>query len=237
METAATLKHLAESLGADYFGVADLGSAREFVLAQGGQEIADYPVAISIGIVLLDTLVDLLPTREKDGGGVLYRHHAYDVVNTALDLIALQVANTLQRSGYRALPVGASKRTDDAKICGPVSHKLAARLAGLGWIGRSCLLITPEHGPRVRWVSVLTDAPLAPTGRAIEGRCGECRECVNACPARAFTGIPFDEREPRESRYDARACERYFKEEEIRTGSAVCGMCLFVCPFGRRMKR
>jgi epoxyqueuosine reductase len=233
MVIATMLSTLAKSLGADYFGIADLAEAHDYILAQGGHEIAQYPVAVTIGIALLDPLVELLPTREKNGGGVLYHHHAYDVVNTALDQIALQVANALQRRGYRALPIGASKRTDDARICGPFSHKLAAHLAGLGWIGKSCLLVTPDHGPRVRWVTVLTDAPLSPTGSAMESRCGNCQECVKACPVQAFTGTSFDRNEPREARYDARACERHFKEEERRTGVAVCGMCLWVCPFGR----
>jgi epoxyqueuosine reductase len=154
-------------------------------------------------------------------------------VNTALDQIALQVANALQRRGYRALPIGASKRTDDARISGPISHKLAAHLAGLGWIGKNCLLVTPDHGPRVRWVTVLTDAPLAPTGSAMESRCGNCQECVKACPVQAFTGMPFDRDEPREARYDAAACEHHFQDEETRIGVAVCGMCLWACPFGR----
>ena len=233
MDTVQSIKSLAASLGADYVGVADLAKARNFIMAQGGPGVAGYPMGVTIGIALLDPLVDLLPEREKNGGGALYRHHAYDVVNAALDQVALQVANTLQRQGYRALPVAASRRTDEARICGPFSHKLAAHLAGLGWIGRSCLLITPDHGPRVRWVTVLTDAPLEPTGSPMESRCGNCRECVTACPVQAFTGRAFDENEPREARFDARACDHFFREEEKRTGVAVCGMCLWSCPFGR----
>jgi len=237
MDTGNLIKSLAESLGADYFGIADLTGVRDFIIQQGGPEIAAYPTGITMGISLLDPLVELLPDREHNGGGILYRHHAYDVVNAALDQIALRVANTLQGAGYRALPVAASKRTDDARICGPFSQKLAAHLAGLGWIGRSCLLITPDHGPRVRWVTVLTDAPLAPTGKPMESKCGECMACVEACPVQAFTGRLFNEHEPREARYDAAACDRFFKAEEKRTGIPVCGMCLWVCPHGRGKKK
>ncbi len=103
-------------------------------------------------------------------------------MNQALDLIALRVANMLQRAGYGAFPVPASKRTDDEHICGVFSQKLAAHLAGLGWIGKSCLLVTPDHGPRVRWVTVLTDTPLKPTGFPMEPRCGKCTACVDICP-------------------------------------------------------
>ena len=145
---------------------------------------------------------------------MLYRHHTYDIVNGALDQMALQVANTIQRAGYRAFPP-ASKRASDEKIAGIFSHKLAAHMAGLGWIGRSCLLITPDHGPRVRWIAVLTDAPL--TDRDTHGApVGKRTACVDACPIHAFTGEMFAEDEPREARFDAAACDRYFKAMEKR---------------------
>ena len=94
-----------------------------------------------------------------------YKHHAYDTVNDLLDTIALRLSNSLQRQGYRAFPIPASKRAVvDERVAAIFSHKLAAHMAGLGWIGKSCLLITPEAGPRVRWATVLTDAPIARNG-------------------------------------------------------------------------
>jgi epoxyqueuosine reductase len=130
--------------------------------------------------------------------------------------------------------VPASKRAEDERLCAIFSHKLAAHLAGLGWIGKSCLLVTPQAGPRVRWVSVLTNAPLATTARPLEDRCGGCRQCVDICPVQAFSGQPFRADEPREARYDAHKCNRYFEEMKIRDAeSAVRGLCLYVCPYGR----
>ena len=213
MDLDAQLRTLALSLGADYFGVADLSSAHDFILAQGGERVARYPRAVAIGMVLQDSLVDLLPDKDPEGA-ILYRHNSYDVVNQMLDQIGVRVANELQRAGYSAFPVPASKRTDDENICGIFSQKLAAHLAGLGWIGKSCLLITPDHGPRVRWVTILTDAPLRPTGSPMEQQCGECTACVDICPQHAFTGRPFHRDEPREARFDAAACDRYFRELE-----------------------
>ncbi len=162
-------------------------------------------------------------------GASLYRHHSYDVVNAALDGIALRVANTIQHKGFLAFPIPASKRASDELIAGVFSHKLAAHLAGLGWIGKSCLLVTPDHGPRVRWITVLTNAPIAPTGIPMKSRCAECTVCVDICPVHAFTGRLFCEDEPREARFDAAACDRYFKELEAGSGPVVCGLCLFVC--------
>jgi epoxyqueuosine reductase len=229
------IRSLTLSLGADYFGVADLSSALEFILAQGGDRVARYQRAVAIGMVLQDSLVDLLPDKDLKGA-ILYRHNTGDVINQMLDQIGIRVANELQRAGYSAFPVPASKRTDDENISGIFSQKLAAHLAGLGWIGKSCLLITPDHGPRVRWVSILTDAPLHPTGSPIEPRCGDCTACVDICPQHAFTGRIFYEAEPRKARFDAAACDGYFREMEKKKSVAVCGLCLYVCPYGRKSK-
>lgn len=228
------LQLLATSLDADYYGVADLTLARDFILAQGGERAARYPRSVVMGIRLQDSLVDMLPDRDREGA-ILYRHNSYDVVNARLDQIALRVANMLQHEGYGALPVPASKRTSDEKIAGPFSQKLGAHLAGLGWIGKSCLLVTPDHGPRVRWVNVLTDAPLRPTGSPMAPRCGDCTACVDICPEHAFTGRMFAPHEPREARFNAAACDRYYKKLEKELGAAgVCGLCLWVCPHGKK---
>lgn len=140
----------------------------------------------------------------------------------------------MQQSGYRVLPIPASKRYDDERICAVFSHKLGAYLAGLGWIGKSCLLVTPEDGPRVRWTSILKDAPLQPTGEQVEEKCGDCMECVDICPTKAFTGQSFRNNEPREVRYDARKCEKYFETMKEKGHIDVCGMCLYICPHGRK---
>jgi len=221
--------------GADYFGIADLSSARETVLDQGGIEVAGYPRAISIGIALLHPIVNQLPQRAERAMAINYRSHCYDVINARLDQITSRLGSVLQREGYRAFPVPASKRVDDDRICAIFSHKLSAHLAGLGWIGKNCLLITPDMGPRVRWATVLTDAPLGTAGRSMDERCGDCRECVNICPVMAFTGQPFQTGDPRGVRFDAGRCDRYFsrlKEQDQET--AVCGLCLYSCPYGRQ---
>jgi epoxyqueuosine reductase len=234
MDPDSGLPALPRPRGADYYGVADLTGVQDFIRAQGGGRVTGYPRAVIMGIRLLDTLVDLLEDRTDRVGAALYRHNSYDIVNAALDAMALKVANTLQREGYRAFPVPASKRASDELIAGVFSHKLAAHLAGLGWIGKSCLLVTPDYGPRVRWIAVLTDAPLAPTGTPMKSRCGECTACVDICPVHAFTGRPFRKDEPREARFDAASCDRYFKEIGAGSGPVACGLCLFVCPYGRK---
>ena len=113
---------------------------------------------------------------------------------------------------------------------------MAARSAGLGWIGKCCLLVTPNVGPRVRWGSVLTDASLRATKKPMKDGCGDCYECVDICPTKAFTGAPFREEDPREIRYNAHKCDKYLSKMEKTSALGVCGMCLYVCPYGRKNK-
>lgn len=228
------IRELALDEGADFYGVADLAPARDFIQDQGGDEVASYPLAISLGIRIMDSIVDQLPNRQERPVAVNYRHHGYDIINRRLDLLASRLGSLIQKEGYRALPIPASERYDDQHICAVLSHKLAAHLAGHGWIGKSCLLITPKVGPRVRWTTILTDAPLTITGKMMDEHCGDCTECVDICPVSAFTGTPFHPEDPREVRYHAEKCEKYLGEGEE---WAVCGLCVYICPHGRNREK
>jgi epoxyqueuosine reductase len=232
------IRELAGELGVDFYGVADLTPAREEILRQGGRETAEYPRAVSFGISMVDVLVDSLPRRLEDPSvSGHYFHQCYDVINHRLDIIASRLAGELSRQNYRSLPMPAKEHFDYERICAQFSHKLAAHLAGLGWIGKSCLLITPEMGPRVRWNTVLTHAPLEPTGRPMEERCADCSDCVDICPQRAFTGKAFRSEEPREERYDAAKCQDYFISlAQNKHYRVACGLCVYACPYGKDRK-
>lgn len=227
------LREQAEDLGADFYGVADLTPARPFIEEQGGPMPAAYPRGIAVGVTLMHSLVDQLPRHTDRVVAINFRHHAYDLVNQRLDHLTARLASRLQREGHRTLPVPASQTVDGERLCALISHKLVAHLAGLGWIGKNCTLVTPEVGPRVRWATILTTAPLSPTGAAAQEQCGTCRECVDACPAHAFTGEPFRPEEPREVRFDAHACRQYQQQVQEQVGVPVCGICVYSCPHGQ----
>lgn len=221
--------------GADFLGIADVTSARAATAAQSGEQVAGYPRAVSIGIALSSEIVDGLADPPSARAAELYRYYCYDLVNDRLDKAALRIARTIEADGFAAFPVPAAPRAVEAtRLCGLFPSKTAAHLAGLGWIGRSCLLVTPQVGPRVRWAAVLTHAPLQPVGTLAPNQCGTCRKCVDACPAQAFTGRAFDPAEPREARFDAAACNQHLQAVELQTGQRVCGLCVKVCPHGAR---
>ena len=71
----------------------------------------------------------------------------------------------------------------------PLNERQLARRAGLGWIGRNALLISPATGSYRFLGYLLTSAPLAEHIAGLgEDRCGRCTACETRCPTRALTG-------------------------------------------------
>jgi len=224
------LESLAKDMGVSYFGIADLTSARQDITEQGGEFLVQFPRAVSHGFVLINGIVDTLVDHQNIAVLHNYWYYVYQIVNPRLDSISLMLAQILNEAGFQAFVVPSSQTVDRTKLTGVFSHKLAANLAGLGWIGKSALLITPGHGPRVRWGTVLTDAPFE-AGIPMDEMCSDCCECVNACPAHAFTGQAFDKPKPRSEIFAAEACDHYLSKRE--TLHRACGICVYICPLGR----
>lgn len=239
---ADKLEEYAKVQGVDLVGVADLAPAREFIRRTGGDFLAEYPRALSLLIRTSDTVVDRVVHRQDRvqhlASALSYRAHSAQV-GAALERAVTATVFLLESEGWQAYPVFPGRAHDEAQA-GLVSQKIAGHLSGLGWIGKNCLLVSPHFGPRLRLATVLTDAPLT-AGEPAPDRCGACRECVEICPAGAIVGRPFSPEEPREARFDASSCLAYCHSEWGRLGvkdqaapGHVCGLCLYVCPFGRK---
>lgn len=160
----------------------------------------------------------------------------YDRVNHRINELASMLAAEIRDRGFRVQPLAASVRSDPVNIKGDFPHKTAATRAGLGWIGRHCQLVTFKWGSWVRLGTVFTDMDLPcgpPTTRSF---CGRCTRCVEACPAGALTGSSWSPGLPREDILDAKACDRWKKENYSRLhGGHVCGICSAVCPYGLKL--
>lgn len=217
-------------LGADLFGVADLTRYRPY-RGFDGRMLRRFPFGISIGIRLSDAIIDGIT---KEDPTQVYAHH-YVTVNALLDNLTLRISNYCQTRGYQALPVPASQTTRADIHQGAISHKAVAALAGLGWIGRSQLLINPLHGPRMRFASVLTEMPMK-TSEPIKNRCGSCTECAKSCPVGAIKGGDANNDQwVREDVFDPDSCwERLstFRDDPL-YGVSICGICVKVCPYGK----
>lgn len=210
------LREFSLQAGLELFGVADICSIREDFLLQGDLRTS-FHRAIALGKRVLDTVladIDIHPTP-------LYLHH-YRQLNFFLDRTALLVTAFLRDRNFRALPIAASQIVDWQNQRAHLSHKKVGRLAGLGWIGRNNLLVSPDYGAQFRLVTVLTDAPLEPD-REIEADCGDCFECLPRCPARAIRRDKAD--------FDHQACFEQLKEfrRSGLVGQFICGICVKAC--------
>lgn len=232
--SAAACALLEESIlgwGASLVGFADL-------IGAVSPPISEWPGAVSMAVALDPAALEGV----RDGPTADY-YNEYNRVNRALNEIAGRTAELIYGLGYRAEPFPATvpetwqagEWTKTLSVA--FQHKTAATRAGLGWVGKNALLITPRFGPRVRLATVLTDMPL-PVGESITaGRCGKCSACARACPAHAIEGVEWQAGVDRDVLVDARACwesARCLLHERVGVDNAVCGVCVSVCPVGRR---
>ncbi|MBE7059245.1 MAG: hypothetical protein E7389_00310 [Ruminococcaceae bacterium] len=82
-----------------------------------------------------------------------------------------------------ASPVAEGKPVPDVII----DFGQAARICGLGTTGLHGRIITPDYGTFLRFVFIITDAPLE-CDKPFEGEmCDGCGECIKACPGRAIS--------------------------------------------------
>ena len=117
---------------------------------------------------------------------------------------------------------------------GPVLERDFAAEAGVGWHGKSTMLIDPKLGTWFFLGEILTTLEL-PADAPQPARCGSCTRCMTACPTGAIT---------KAHRVDARRCISYLTIElkgsiplEFRPliGDRIygCDTCLDVCPWNR----
>lgn len=211
------VKDLACGLGFTLFGVAELPDLEKLALDLSSTTIRNLTTGIALGVRLSDGVMNDItdhPTR-------LYLHH-YRQTNYFLDRNAWELARLIEEKGATAMAIAASQTIDWINQRGHLSHKEVARRAGLGWIGRNNLLVTPEAGSRVRLVTILTDLELR-TDSPLELNCGICRKCVELCPAGAIAEDP--------SQFDYIKCYEqlgHFKKS-LNLGHYICGVCVKAC--------
>lgn len=117
---------------------------------------------------------------------------------------------------------------------GPVLERSVAQRCGLGWRGKSGMIVRKQGGSRFFIACVLTTLKL-PADAPVKNYCGQCRKCVEVCPTNAIlsTGL-----------VDSRRCLSYWTIEhkgsipvEMRPliGNRIygCDDCVGVCPWNK----
>jgi epoxyqueuosine reductase len=206
-----------EEMKADSFGIGDMSLYQSDLTGLDTTTKERLPYAIIFGLVLSKSVLDTV----TDGPNQLYLHH-YRQLNYRLDMMGYLLSREIEKKGYNALPLAASQVIDWQDQKGHISHKHIGAIAGIGWIGRCNLLVSPVFGAQARYNTVLTDMPLA-AGKPLAQGCGECMACVAVCPASAIKDDVM--------LFDHKGCyemlNRFRKERNI--GHHICGICVSAC--------
>jgi epoxyqueuosine reductase QueG len=264
---ASTIKEMILGEGIDMIGIADAGTLLlaspprpATDLMPGARSVIVMAVAHSLGAVYAPDI--RMWTRNKMQTSRL------------LDRTAEKIGRFLEKEGYLSLPVSADKPVEIHKFepatgrklphtrtVGHLSFKHAAVSAGLGSIGRSNLLLTPEFGPHQRLGAIVTEVPLEPDPPCDLQLCPQgCRLCEDACPVKAlrdgdydvdpcfdYWSMGFERVRPRRlSEWPAYAImlHRHLRRRDvlIETGQIYitdvdfCIECMKACPVGERWK-
>ena len=138
---------------------------------------------ISLGRRFLMGMIDTLnPTTQR----LSYKHHTFAHLNASNSQAAYEVALFLEDHGYASFVVQPTTPYEPQSRMGVISHRHAAVLAGLGTLGRNNLVLTPQFGPRNRFVSILTRAKLIADPLLKTDLCTKCDLCHKMCPAQAW---------------------------------------------------
>lgn len=193
MITAAALKAFATGrLGADLCGVA--GVAR-FAGAPAGFHPADvYP-----GVRAVVALAKALPEGVMRSPSPVPYTAAGDWALAEVHRVSWELCRWLEDRGAVAVPIPSEPYEHwDPELRegrGILSLKHAARLAGLGALGRNTLLTHPRFGNRLVLGALLTDAVLDADDPLEWEFCDDaCGRCLDDCPAGALDGTTADQK-------------------------------------------
>jgi epoxyqueuosine reductase len=215
------VKEYALNEGIDLIKIAPIS---RFICAPKGHHPEDFlpgtQSVIMMAVKQLDGLVDYLPQSRDE-----YSMNFYEST-WLLNMTAYKLAKFIEKGGgYKSRSM--SHAWDHPGIPlyeygtfrAHLSYQHASEACGLGRRGLSSLLMTPEFGPRVRLIGVLTTAPLV-GDKMLQGklcdpdRCGY--RCVKACPVTAITSD--------HGLYRPRC------SNVANMGGLRCGICLKMCP-------
>ena len=141
-----------------------------------------------------------------------------------LGRIANKGADYLRQHGYSAHA--------GHPLMGLTLYPPLGQMAGLGWMGANGMLVTPEHGPRVRLGTVFTSIENLPFGAQnehqwVEEYCAACQICVRKCPPEAIMPQPQRHENGQITHVINERCFPYFSDYYG------CSVCIAVCPFSR----
>lgn len=206
MITSKLIKSKAKEFGADLVGISSMSRFE----GAPKQNDARYIFPGAESMIVLGFRIPRGSLRGIEEGTLFstYPSMGYAALNQVYGPMTLwKLTNFIEDSGYEAVPM---LNANGGEAINPVTgnfregwsrpvrknnpypdilvhFRFAAFMAGLGEIGWSKIFLTPEFGPRQRFVILLTDAKLEPDPIYNGKICDRCMSCVASCPSNAIS--------------------------------------------------
>ena len=184
-------KYAIEHLDMDYCGITGVDRLsgapqgnRPTDLLPGAKSVVVMAVKLSLGAV--QTIFRAHEDGLRHAMGI-YGSYGYSLFpNYYLKYAAYNMARFLEKKGYMSTPLPSGPGSASA----PLSNRHAAVAAGIGVFGWLSIVMTPDYGPRIRIVSVITRAEIEPDPMQKEiEMCNpeKCGICIKVCPMQAIS--------------------------------------------------
>ena len=186
------LEQKARELGADLVGIAPVSRYEHApkLLSPRGH----WPGARNIIVVATHHTDGVVEMGGREHPQQIGPYAVQGWMNSRNEHMVWELARLLHAEGWGAMPMPATNiwrfrpyGDVDHAFVPDISNIHAAAAAGLGEIGYNGLLLTPEFGPRQRFCTLISDAPLEATplyrGPAL---CDRCLLCAKHCLTQAF---------------------------------------------------
>ena len=240
-EAAQTVKAAARYFGSALTGVAGLDRrhinardyGREIVFEKVDEPAYDqssqrltipdkckYAIAVSVQMSL--EAVQCSPSGIGSAGSSL----GY----SRIEYVVGALAEFIRGLGYTAIP----------SVNDLGSSVAVAIDAGLGELGRTNRLVTPEFGPNLRLGKVLTDLPMevdGPIDFGLRQFCRVCKKCAELCPSGCLS-MDDDPGYEVKGPWSNPGHEGWFEDSTKclaywRQSTSGCSVCIGVCPFSK----
>ena len=233
--TAEMVKEKAKSLGADVVGIGNIERWEGAPIQMDPKQI--MPNAKSIIAMGFRIMRGSLRGIEEGTFFSNYSSMGYGgLTYLYIPFVVINLSKFIEDFGYEAIPYGhqsdwraidneGNLKPNYSKPVSPgkahpdvmIHLRIAGYLCGLGEIGYSKLLLTPEFGPRQRIGIVITEAPLQPDPiMEPKSICDRCMLCVKECPGNAISKeetvkVILAGKEVEWGKLDCKACDIAFR--------------------------
>jgi epoxyqueuosine reductase len=194
-DLTSEIKALAKREGVNLVGIA---STKDWKAVKGHKPTDVFPKAKSVIVLIVRT-----PDPVIETGNVKDREDAAVEAERMIGEVGAKISSILVKKGYLGIPIKSNAfplnstpipyRTAEYfsalekqpfhkdHLRGQLSLVYAAFKAGLGVVGKSGLLLTPQYGPRIHIGAIISNASLEPDKPLNMDFCSKCLICEKVC--------------------------------------------------------